>query len=190
MAQGKALLTGVAALSGNFDAQMQVGMSVANTWHGMSTTDKASAITQGTLTLGTAVVGGLAGSGSSTARGLSESGGIFSSETNAAGGTVWTTVGKINQNDVGTMVNSAMTGGASEINILTGVHVYADGTTEVEAQFFQADVAKFVDLDNVNVLDWDSVSSAQLQGMVNGPGTTIGAFCNSGACMASKIGGH
>jgi RHS repeat-associated protein len=69
VAQGKALLTGVAALSGNFDAQMQVGMGVANTWHGMSTTDKASAITQGTLAVGTAVIGG--GSGpSASARSL------------------------------------------------------------------------------------------------------------------------
>jgi hypothetical protein len=35
----------------------------------------------------------------------------------------------------------------------------------------------------VTVHDMTTFTPAQVNGMVNGPGTTIGAFCNSGACL-------
>src|SRR5262249_50134487 len=119
---------------------------------------------------------------STTSRGMSSFGGIMSAETNAAGGTVYTSVGGIGQSDVATAVNSAMYNGG-EINILSGVHGAADGTMIPAPEFFQSDLAKFGDLPGVTVYDMTTLTPAQVNGMVNGPGTTIGAFCNSGACL-------
>jgi RHS repeat-associated protein len=114
----------------------------------------------------------------------SSSGGIFTAETNKVGGTVWTSQGLINQNDVGTAVNNAMTRGSGPINILTGVHGYADGSTPVEANFYSADVARFGNLPGVTIVNFPATPDAQINGLLNGSGTTIGAFCNSAACLA------
>jgi RHS repeat-associated protein len=144
----------------------------------------------GDVLKGAAIAGGLsAAAGSLTGaattdavRGMSEFGGIMSAETNAAGGTVYTSVGGIGQSDVGAAVNSAMYSGG-DINILSGVHGAADGTMTAAPEFFQSDLAKFGDLPGVTVHDMTTLTPAQVNGMVNGPGTTIGAFCNSGACL-------
>ena len=60
----------------------------------------------------------------------------MSSQTNAAGGTVWTSSGLIGQADVAAALNSAAyTGG--DINVLSGVHGFADGTWEAVPGFFK-----------------------------------------------------
>ena len=120
---------------------------------------------------------------------MSEAGGIMSLETNAAGGTVWTSVGLIKQDVVAGAVNNAMTAGSSEINILSGVHGYADGTMKAASEFLTADQAAFGSLPGVTVHDMTTVGPAQLSNMVNGPGTTIGAFCNSAACFSAVTAG-
>jgi hypothetical protein len=112
----------------------------------------------------------------------------MSSEVNPAGGTVYTSTGSILQDVVGSSVNSAVNAGATEINILSGVDGFANGTTEPAPQFLAADQAAFGDIPGVTVHDYSSLSSDQVKDMVNGPGTTIGGFCNSGACIAAKVG--
>ncbi len=111
----------------------------------------------------------------------------MSSETNAAGGTLVTASGGIGQSDVAPIVNSAMYTG-EPINILSGVHGAADGTITPEPSFYHADQAAFGSLPGVTVHDVSAMSESQIRNIVNAPGTTIGAFCNSGACLAPLVG--
>ena len=115
------------------------------------------------------------------ARGLSGLGGVFSSETNAAGGTIWTSVGDISQNDVAPLVNSGMYNG--EVNIISGVHGALNGSTTADLSLYEADAARFGNLPDVNVYNFPEMTPGQINGLLNGPGTTIGGFCNSGACL-------
>jgi hypothetical protein len=140
-----------------------------------------------TTLLVTALLGEFMASGSPL-RGMSKFGGIMSAETTAGGGTLYTSVGGINSADVAAAINNAMyTEG--EINVLSGVHGFIDGTMEAAAEFFQSDVAGFGDLPGVTVHDMTTLSPAQIESMVNGSGTTIAAFCDSAACIAQILGG-
>ncbi len=116
------------------------------------------------------------------ARGLSGLGGVFSSETNTAGGTIWTSVGDISQNDVAPLVNSGMYNG--EVNIISGVHGAVSGSTTADLSLYEADVARFGNLPGVNIYNFREMAPGEISGLLNGPGTTIGGFCNSGACLA------
>jgi hypothetical protein len=60
----------------------------------------------------------VAAEGVGAARGLGQLGGVFTSTTNAAGGTVWTSKGLIVQSDFASLVNGGLYSG--EVNILTG----------------------------------------------------------------------
>lgn len=120
------------------------------------------------------------------ARGMGQLGGIFDSTTNAAGGTVWTSEGAIVQSDVAPLVNSGMYDG--EVNILSGVHGAADGSTVADYSLYEEDVARFGNLPNVNVFNLPSMTTAEISNVLNGAGTTIGAFCNSGACLLGLLG--
>jgi hypothetical protein len=124
----------------------------------------------------------LAAEEASASRGLSNLGGVFSSQANGAGGTVATSVGDISQNDVAPLVNSGMYRG--DVNIITGVHGLADGTTVADASLYDADVARFGDLAGVVVHNLPDMAPGQISDLLNGEGTTIGAFCNSAACLA------
>lgn len=42
-------------------------------------------------------------------------------------------------------------------------------------------------LSGVTVHDFDALTPVELNNMVNGPGTTIGGFCNSAVCITSKL---
>ena len=125
--------------------------------------------------------GGVAAEGVGAARGLGQLGGVFTSTTNAAGGTVWTSEGLIVQSDFASLVNSGLYEG--EVNILTGVHGLADGTTIADYSLYEADVATFGKIPGVNIYNVPSMTPGQIGSVLNGPGTTIGGFCNSGACL-------
>jgi hypothetical protein len=78
-------------------------------------------------------------------------------------------------------VNSGLYEG--EVNILTGVHGLADGTTIADYSFYEEDVATFGRIPGVNIYNIPSMTSGEIGSVLNGPGTTIGAFCYSGACL-------
>jgi hypothetical protein len=48
---------------------------------------------------------------------------------------------------------------------------------------FNADVQKFGGLPGVTVQDVTKMTPGQIKQTITGPGTTIGAFCNSAACL-------
>lgn len=125
----------------------------------------------------------LAADSATASRGMSDLGGIFSSDLNAEGGQVWTSEGAVNQNDVANVVNSVLYND-QEINILTGVHGGPDGTMIADANMYLDDVTVFRNLPGVNVYNIMEMTDAEISSVLNSPGTTIGAFCNSGACLA------
>ncbi len=120
----------------------------------------------------------------SGARGLSPLGGVIEQTgTNAAGGRVFTSTGAINQNDFAGIVNSGLTRG-DDVHIFTGAHGLADGRLVTDVSLLVDDRARFGDIPGVHIHDLPSMSSAQVQGILEGPGTIIGGFCDSGACLA------
>ena len=63
-------------------------------------------------------------------------------------------------------------------------HGLADGSLVADPSFFADDVARFGDLPGVSVRDIMSMSPSEIQAVLEGPGTIIGGFCESGACLA------
>ena len=101
---------------------------------------------------------------------------------NAAGGEVWTSVGDIAQKDFATYVNSGLYKG--NVNIISGVHGTAAGTTMADISLFEADVARFGNLPGVKVFNFPQMAPGQISNVLRSSDTTIGGFCNSGACLA------
>jgi len=132
----------------------------------------------------TASGSGLA-AGDAGARGLSSDfGGIFSSTPNAAGGAVVTSTGLVGRPDFITYVNSGMYSGNGTVNIISGVHGAPNGSTENDQSMYESDVVKFEGLPGVTVYNFPDLTPNALNLLLNGPGTTIGAFCNSCAVLA------
>jgi hypothetical protein len=118
------------------------------------------------------------------ARGLSKLGGVFTSTTNEAGGTVWTSAGTITQNDFAGIVNSELMQGRN-VNIISGVHGGVDGTIlRIDSEMHLLDVDKFGQMPGVTVHNYPSLTSQQITDLLRGTDTTIGGFCNSGVCLA------
>jgi RHS repeat-associated protein len=116
-----------------------------------------------------------------TGRGLSDLGGVLSSEPNAAGGQIVTSTGLITQKDIVPFVNGGMYSG--NVNILTGVHGDLNGMMTPDIAMYEADVERFSGLSGVTVHNLPSMTPQEVRALLNGPGTTIGGFCNSGICL-------
>ena len=71
-----------------------------------------------------------------------------------------------------------------EVNIITGIHGTLDGTTIADRTIYEADVLKFGSLPGVNVYNLPEMTAKETTNLLNGPGTTIEAFCNSAVCLA------
>jgi hypothetical protein len=70
------------------------------------------------------------------------------------------------------------------VNILSGAHGEASGLITAERGFFEADRSAFGGLEGVNVFDITRMAPGEIIGLLSGHGTMIGAFCDSGACLA------
>jgi hypothetical protein len=90
------------------------------------------------------------------------------------------------EEDFASIVNSGLMK-TGEVNILTGVHGFVDGSVLTDLSLFEADVARFAEYPGVNILNVAEMSPAAISNVVNGSGTIIGGFCNSGACLAPLI---
>jgi len=62
----------------------------------------------------------------------------------------------------------------------------ADGTCVADPKMFRFDASSFKNTPGVTVIDFPTatLNPSELDGILNGPGTTVGGFCNSGACLA------
>lgn len=125
---------------------------------------------------------------SAASRGLSRYGGSFTTTTNSAGGRVTTSTGTITQNDFASTVQSSVMRG-EQVNILSGVHGEVSGLMRADISLYNMDVLKFGAQPGVNVFNMVELlqNPLQLRALLNGPGTTIGAFCESGACLRSFL---
>jgi RHS repeat-associated protein len=121
----------------------------------------------------------LRGAGSPGSPGAPEPGpGYYQAQTNSEGGTVWTSVGSINRLNFASIVTDAAADGG-DINILTGVHGSPTGELTPYPSFYINDWMKFGGNPNVNVQNILGMTEEEIGNVVNGPGTTIGAFSNS-----------
>lgn len=168
-----------------------IGSDIKGWWDGLSRVDIYSNVV-GSLVGGTQTKGILFGlkalllnlkSGFKTSvanRGLSKHGGVLSSTTNSSGGEVVTAVGKINQNDIAPYVNNGLYKG--EVNIISGAHGSPNQMIP-DVNMFKQDVARFGNIPGVNVHDITKMKSSEITEILNNPGTTIGGFCDSAACL-------
>jgi hypothetical protein len=118
-------------------------------------------------------------------RGMNQNlGGIFSSQATEAGGTLYTSQGLISQGQVGTIVNTTVNYVGGAINIITGAHGAVDGTLDPDPSMLQEDISTFGSIPGVTIYNVMTTGSSILTQLVNGPGTTIGAFCNSAAYLS------
>lgn len=125
-----------------------------------------------------------AGLAPDTPRGLSNLGGVIEETgTNAPGGRLFTATGPINQNDFAGMVNSGLMRG-DDVHILTGAHGFPDGSIVADVGLLANDVARFGSMPGVRIHDLPSMSPAQMREGLSSPGSIIGGFCDSGACLA------
>jgi hypothetical protein len=91
-------------------------------------------------------------------------------------------VGNIEQGDFESIVNSGLMKGS--VNILTGVHGFQNGEMVPAPNFYSEDVQAFGQYPGVTVYNLPQMSPSQINGILTGPGTMIGGFCNSSACLA------
>jgi hypothetical protein len=116
-------------------------------------------------------------------RGINEWGGIIEQTgTNAADGRVFTSTGTIKQADFQGIVETSLMR-EEEVQIISGVHGYPDGTMEAHPTFFKDDMNRFGNLPGVTVYNLPDMSVEGIQAILENPGNIIGGFCNSAECL-------
>ena len=100
---------------------------------------------------------------------------------------IFTSTGPINQNDFRGIVNSGLMQG-DDVHIFTGSHGLPNGSLVADAGLLADDVRTFGSIPGVHVYDLPSMTPAEVRAVLNGPGTIIGGFCDSGACLARLAG--
>jgi RHS repeat-associated protein len=116
-------------------------------------------------------------------RGLNDDYGFFEKTVNAAGGDLWTSVGAISQDDFAVYVNSGLMK-HGRVSILTGAHGSHWGMMKPASKFYRADVAAFGRMEGVAIYDMYKLTDEEIEALLRSDGTTIGAFCHSGVCLA------
>lgn len=77
----------------------------------------------------------------------------------------------------------------NQVSILTGAHGLPNGSLIADASMLADDVAAFGKMPGVSVHDVASMSPAEISAVLQRPGTIIGGFCDSGACLSPYRGG-
>jgi RHS repeat-associated protein len=181
LVHGDRCITGETAITGSMSRAAACVLAALDTVNTVGTAvGGARALTNGVEALG-ARPGTAAETGS---RGLSNLGGIIEETgTNSAGGRIFTSTGDIAQKDFGGIVNNGLMRG-DQVSILAGAHGAADGRLIADASMFADDFRAFGDLPGVHVYNVASMTPSEIGAVLNGPGTVVGGFCNSGACLA------
>ena len=108
-------------------------------------------------------------------------GGRILYQTNRAGGGVVTFPGYMSQSDIGNFIDYTYYTG--DLNILSGVHGTMSGKIIPELSFYKADLEDFGYLPGVTVYNLPSMTASEIRSLLNGPNTTMGAFCHSAFCL-------
>lgn len=103
--------------------------------------------------------------------------------TNAAGGRIYASTGGISQSDFASIVENNVQYGGDEVHILSGVHGFPNGEMVPEPEFYESDVGRFGDIGRVTVHNVAEMTPQQISEVLQRPGTIIGGFCNSAACL-------
>lgn len=74
------------------------------------------------------------------------------------------------------------------VNVLSGVHGTEAGIMTTDAAILAEDIALYQGVEGVTVHNIAELAPSAISEMLNGAGTTIGAFCNSGVCLSPFMG--
>ena len=69
------------------------------------------------------------------------------------------------------------------VNIISGVHGSPDGSLILDLSMYIDDVKAFSRIPGVKVYNYSDLTPQQINTLLKGSDTTIGGFCNSGACL-------
>ena len=70
----------------------------------------------------------------------------------------------------------------------SGVHGLPDGSMLSDLSMYEYDAATLGQHEGVRVFNVAEMSPGEISDVINGPGTIIGGFCNSGACLPTLLG--
>lgn len=99
----------------------------------------------------------------------------FYSVTNPNGGKIYVSTNTVTSKNFANIVDTAK----GNINVLTGTHGTVDGAFIAEKQFFTADLARWGNMPNVNVIEVTKLPAEELAKIMNSSNTNLCAWCFS-----------